>query len=65
MALLLVNVFLRFVLLIVYPHVVLNNLLWKKRKQKSRKNDAKIKNISSYTEHPDLQEAIKLASLEL
>ena len=65
MALLLVNVFLRFVLLIVYPYVALKNLLWKKRKQKSRKNDATIKNISSYIKHPDLQEAIKLASIEL
>ena len=41
------------------------NLLWKKRRQKSRKNDATIKDISSYTKHPDLEEAIKLALLEL
>ena len=37
----------------------------KKRKQKSRKNDATIKNFSSYIKDGDLQEAIKLAILEL
>ena len=52
-------------LLLVYPPVALKNLLRKKRKQKSRKNDATIKNFSSYIKDRDLQEAIKLAILEL
>ena len=47
------------------PPVALKNLLRKKRKQKSRKNDATIKNFSSYIKDRDLQEAIKLAILEL
>ena len=38
---LLVNVFLRLVLLIFCLHVALKNLLWERRKQKSRKNDAR------------------------
>ena len=63
--LLLVNVFLRLALLIVYPHVALKNLLRENRKQKTRRNDATIKNVSSYIKDRDLQEAIQLAILGL